>query len=57
MKNKLDCNLHCLNEIQRLYSVSALLGNAIKMPTGKVSMNKILENAHSCVALLQVHCH
>ena len=26
------------------------------IPTGKVCMNKILENAHSCLAFLRVHC-
>ena len=26
------------------------------IPTGKVSMNKILENAHLCLTFLPVHC-
>ena len=27
------------------------------IPTGIVSINKMLENAHMCLGFLQVHCH
>ena len=57
MKNKLVVQLSLFELNPSPYNLSQhYYETQSNVPTGKVSMNKILENAHLCLAFLQVHC-